>query len=187
MLACHSRRIYSPWNTRGLTCSNPRPASALPRIPWFAMATHPEPDALPADWWTAEDCARFPNVGRSTWTAYVARGQAPQPDRMSGRSPVWRPAAVTAWAESRPRGFQDRARQRLYQRERSRVVVRCRPFAALATQDGLRHERAQLRGPVFQPAWPCVPPGRRRLRQQGSDEKSHGHEQTGDRRDQLCD
>ncbi|GAA0734647.1 hypothetical protein GCM10010199_54000 [Dactylosporangium roseum] len=67
------------------------------------MYTMNERVDLPADWWTAEDCARFLGITRSTWAAYVARQQAPQPERKFGRSPVWRPATVKAWAETRPR------------------------------------------------------------------------------------
>ena len=33
-----------------------------------------------------------------TWSAYVARGQAPQPARKVGRTPLWDPAGVTAFA-----------------------------------------------------------------------------------------
>jgi len=67
------------------------------------MPTTATPAELPTDWWTADDCARFLGIARSTWTAYVARHQAPGPDRMFGRSPVWRPATVRDWASSRPR------------------------------------------------------------------------------------
>lgn len=65
-------------------------------------------DGLPEDWWTTEDVLAFLRsagapVSRATWAAYVSRGQAPAPDRMFGRSPAWRPAAVRAWQASRPR------------------------------------------------------------------------------------
>ena len=58
---------------------------------------------LPTDWWTASDCAAYLGISRSTWTAYVSREQAPEPDRRIGRTAVWRPATVTKWAEGRPR------------------------------------------------------------------------------------
>ncbi len=60
-------------------------------------------DELPTDWWTAADCAAFLGITRGTWTAYVAREQAPAPERTFGRSPVWRPATIKTWAVSRPR------------------------------------------------------------------------------------
>jgi len=63
---------------------------------------------LPSDWWTTEDVLAFLRsagapISRATWAAYVSRGQAPAPDRMFGRSPAWRPAAVRSWQASRPR------------------------------------------------------------------------------------
>jgi predicted DNA-binding transcriptional regulator AlpA len=63
---------------------------------------------LPSDWWsTADVLAYLKSVGapisRATWSAYVARGQAPAPDRMFGKSPVWRPKAVKDWQAARPR------------------------------------------------------------------------------------
>jgi predicted DNA-binding transcriptional regulator AlpA len=67
------------------------------------MTASVNPSELPTDWWTAQDCATYLGITRSTWTAYVSRDQAPQPERMFGRSPVWRPRTVKAWAESRPR------------------------------------------------------------------------------------
>ena len=57
---------------------------------------------LPTDWWTAEDCATYLGIAGSTWRAYVSREQAPQPERMFGRSPAWRPATIKAWAADRP-------------------------------------------------------------------------------------
>ncbi|GAA0720600.1 hypothetical protein Drose_06870 [Dactylosporangium roseum] len=65
-------------------------------------------DELPADWWTTENVLAYLRsagapISRVTWAAYVSRGQAPAADRMFGRSPAWRPAAVKAWQASRPR------------------------------------------------------------------------------------
>lgn len=62
-----------------------------------------DPSQLPTDWWTADDCATYLGIGRSTWASYVSRGQAPEPGRMFGRSPAWRPSVVKAWAKTRPR------------------------------------------------------------------------------------
>jgi hypothetical protein len=63
---------------------------------------------MPTDWWTTDDVLAFLRsagapISRATWSAYVARGQAPAPDRMFGRSPAWRPAAIRQWQVSRPR------------------------------------------------------------------------------------
>lgn len=65
-------------------------------------------DELPDDWWTTEDVLAYLRsvgapISRVTWAAYVSRGQAPTADRMFGRSPAWRPAAVRDWQASRPR------------------------------------------------------------------------------------
>jgi len=67
------------------------------------MATRVDPKELPTDWWTAEQCAAFLGISANTWRSYVAREQAPQPDRMFGRSPAWRPRKIQAWDVSRPR------------------------------------------------------------------------------------
>lgn len=70
----------------------------------------PEP-ALPEDWWATADVLRYLEsagapIGRSTWSTYVARGQAPPAERVIGGSPVWRPATVRAWhAERRGQGW----------------------------------------------------------------------------------
>ncbi|GAA3250925.1 hypothetical protein GCM10010532_097870 [Dactylosporangium siamense] len=65
-------------------------------------------DELPTDWWTTEDVLAYLRsagapISRVTWAAYVSRGQAPAADRMFGRSPAWRPAAVRGWQATRPR------------------------------------------------------------------------------------
>lgn len=61
---------------------------------------------LPSDWWAVEDvCAFLASRGRpivaSTWTGYVARGQAPVAARRFGSTPVWDPATVTSWDSAR--------------------------------------------------------------------------------------
>lgn len=50
----------------------------------------------------AEVCQRL-GIAPSTWRAYVARGQAPQPDRRIGREPLWSPRTIERWQASRPR------------------------------------------------------------------------------------
>lgn len=65
-------------------------------------------DQLPTDWWTTADVlAYLKSVGvpisDTTWRAYVARGQAPAPDRLFGRSPAWLPSTIRDWQASRPR------------------------------------------------------------------------------------
>jgi hypothetical protein len=47
--------------------------------------------------WIAKQCADAWGVKPNTWRAYVARGQAPQPIRRVGSTPVWDPAQVTGW------------------------------------------------------------------------------------------
>jgi predicted DNA-binding transcriptional regulator AlpA len=59
------------------------------------------PVALPNDWWTNGNCAAALGISYSTWTAYVSRGQAPEPDRWFGRTPTWRPDTIRAWAAAR--------------------------------------------------------------------------------------
>ncbi len=76
------------------------------RVPSPVMAETTR--ALPEDWWTTEDVLAFLRtagapISRVTWAAYVSRGQAPAADRMFGRSPAWRPAAIRQWQASRPR------------------------------------------------------------------------------------
>src|SRR5436309_2298959 len=56
------------------------------------------PAELPSDWWDIDQVrAYLASQGRpitsSTWTAYVARGQAPAAERRFGRTPVWAPEA----------------------------------------------------------------------------------------------
>lgn len=63
---------------------------------------------LPTDWWSVTDVLRYlesagSSITSATWYAYVSRGQAPQPDRMFGRAPAWKPDTVQSWQSSRPR------------------------------------------------------------------------------------
>ena len=67
------------------------------------MPTRVDPAELPTDWWTVDHVAAYLGVSPGTWRSYVAREQAPAPDRQFGRSPAWRPRTVTAWDESRAR------------------------------------------------------------------------------------
>jgi hypothetical protein len=74
-------------------------------LPLMTKATERE---LPQDWWTTEDVLAFLRsvgapISRSTWSSYVARGQAPAPDRIFGRSSAWKPAAIREWQAGRPR------------------------------------------------------------------------------------
>ena len=53
-----------------------------------------------------EEAARYVGVSVNTWRPYVARGQAPAPDRREIRGghalPVWRRATLDSWMASRP-------------------------------------------------------------------------------------
>jgi hypothetical protein len=67
----------------------------------------PEPRILPDDWWTTADVLDYlgslgAGIARSTWSTYVARGQAPAAEGRVGAYPVWRPSTIQAWQESRP-------------------------------------------------------------------------------------
>lgn len=49
------------------------------------------------DEWTATECAEEWGIKPRTWHSYVARGQAPKPDRRVGRTPVWDAETVRAY------------------------------------------------------------------------------------------
>lgn len=55
--------------------------------------------------WTTDDCAAYLGIAARTWTAYVARTAAPDPepgwDPATGRR-VWARSAVVSWDEARP-------------------------------------------------------------------------------------
>jgi hypothetical protein len=70
------------------------------------MPTRVDPAELPTDWWTTPDVLRYLEavgapIQRGTWSAYLARGQAPAPERRIGNYPLWRPATIKAWQASR--------------------------------------------------------------------------------------
>lgn len=60
----------------------------------------PDPEA---EWWTADDVAAYLGVARSTVHAYKVRAQMPGPDQQYGKTPLWRPASITAWHATRHR------------------------------------------------------------------------------------
>lgn len=47
--------------------------------------------------WTVQQCADHTGVKPATWRSYVARGQAPQPARRVGATPVWDAAQIREW------------------------------------------------------------------------------------------
>jgi predicted DNA-binding transcriptional regulator AlpA len=51
----------------------------------------------------SREAAALAGVKRSTWWAYVARGQAPPATEHVGRIPLWDRATVEAWMRQRPR------------------------------------------------------------------------------------
>lgn len=52
---------------------------------------------------TIADVSARLGIKAHTWTAYVARGEAPPPDGRLGRTPWWYPATIDAWEKARPR------------------------------------------------------------------------------------
>jgi len=60
-----------------------------------------KPDA-DADWWVTADVAAYLGVTTTTVASYRHRQQMPDPDRVIGRTPVWRPATIIEWHELRP-------------------------------------------------------------------------------------
>jgi predicted DNA-binding transcriptional regulator AlpA len=63
-------------------------------------------DGMPdpsAEWWTTKEVAAYLGVRVATVSTYRARRQMPAPDMTVGRTHVWRPTAIIAWHEARPR------------------------------------------------------------------------------------
>lgn len=48
------------------------------------------------------EAAAIAGVAPDTWSAYVARDQAPKPARHVGRTPLWDEDEVRQWASKRP-------------------------------------------------------------------------------------
>lgn len=64
------------------------------------MKTRRHPVADPsADYWTINDVAEHWGVTPQTIRTYRSRkrGELPEPDRVFGRSPVWKPATITGF------------------------------------------------------------------------------------------
>lgn len=57
--------------------------------------------------WIVAQCAQAWGVKPATWRSYVNRGQAPQPKRRIGSTPVWDPAEVVAWERPGPGARRD--------------------------------------------------------------------------------
>jgi predicted DNA-binding transcriptional regulator AlpA len=69
--------------------------------PGGSVAVMDAPDT-DADWWTIPEVAAYLGVSASTVSAYRARNQMPAPDRVIGRTPVWRPKRIVTWHSGRP-------------------------------------------------------------------------------------
>lgn len=54
------------------------------------------------EWWTADAVSEETGERRQTFSAYVARGQAPKPGMTIGRTPLWEAKAIRAWVKTRP-------------------------------------------------------------------------------------
>lgn len=69
-------------------------------IPVGYQATEPGVEAQP-QLLTVEECAQLVGVTPSTWRAYVARQQAPEPTARYARTPLWERSVVAAWHAGR--------------------------------------------------------------------------------------
>lgn len=49
------------------------------------------------------EAAELASVTPDTFSAYVARGQAPQPIRYANRTPIWSTKEILDWIATRPR------------------------------------------------------------------------------------
>ncbi|MCZ9309354.1 hypothetical protein ACUY3K_03445 [Corynebacterium uberis] len=55
------------------------------------------------EYWTAERCANYCNITRSSWSAYVSRTIAPAPSaHLNARTPLWSSREVCTWHAERP-------------------------------------------------------------------------------------
>lgn len=52
---------------------------------------------------TLAEAAARAGVKPKTWSAYVARGQAPAPTTRLGRTPIWDRDDIDTWLANRPR------------------------------------------------------------------------------------
>ncbi|MGP9760255.1 helix-turn-helix transcriptional regulator [Corynebacterium sp. AOP12-C2-36] len=52
--------------------------------------------------WTAGQCCEHTGVSRRTWSAYVAREQAPSPVGHLDRMSLWDAETVRSWHAARP-------------------------------------------------------------------------------------
>lgn len=52
-------------------------------------------------WWTTGDVARFLGVTVGSVSAYRQRGRMPQPDRVVGQRPMWKPERIITWDAAR--------------------------------------------------------------------------------------
>lgn len=79
---------------------------------WTIVGSHEHPIAsinAQDREWIAKQCADAWGVKPATWRSYVARGQAPQPSRRVGATPVWDPAVVMNWPRPGQGARTDRA------------------------------------------------------------------------------
>jgi uncharacterized protein involved in tolerance to divalent cations len=59
------------------------------------------PDPI-AEWWTTSDVAEYLGIQIGAVSFYRNRNQMPEPDRIVGRTHLWRPTTIIAWNEERP-------------------------------------------------------------------------------------
>lgn len=53
------------------------------------------------DFLTSAEVSALAGVAPSTWSSYVARGQAPEPDHHAGKTPLWSRKVVELWLRKR--------------------------------------------------------------------------------------
>jgi hypothetical protein len=107
--ALPERRPWSAWDRyRATDPTDPhdwleRQAVKIP-AGWHVLGAHPATPVATTDTGMTTDqvlatlARRGIRIKAATWRAYVARGYAPPPARRTGRTPLWDPAGVIAFA-----------------------------------------------------------------------------------------
>ena len=85
--------------------SNARIRANMDAVVAFLVGTYDEfrteGSGVSDEQWTTGDVAEHLGIKRDTVASYRSRGQMPEPDRYTGRTPWWHPETIRAW---RPKG-----------------------------------------------------------------------------------